>query len=91
MKLVWTPDAVWSLRAIRRYINRENPGAAEKVTKEIEAAAANLEAFPRAGRLGLVDGTRELVIAGLPYLVIYRVADAAVEVLWIAHASQRRE
>lgn len=91
MKLVWTPDAISSLRAVRGYIDRENSVAAEKVANEIEHAVANLEAFPRSGRLGLVPGTRELIIAGLPYLVIYRVTDAAIEILWVAHTSQQRQ
>jgi hypothetical protein len=34
-----------------------------------------------------VAGTRELVVAGLPYVVVYRVAGNAVEVLLVLHTS----
>ncbi len=35
-----------------------------------------------------MEGTRELVVAGLPYLVVYRLSDQVVEVLRVLHHAQ---
>jgi plasmid stabilization system protein ParE len=48
-----------------------------------------LEEHPRLGRAGRVPKTRELVIVGTPYLVIYRVADQSVEIAAVFHGAQR--
>jgi toxin ParE1/3/4 len=50
-----------------------------------------LHAFPRRGRVGREEGTRELVLSLLPYIVVYRVRESAVEILQIWHAAQDRE
>jgi toxin ParE1/3/4 len=41
------------------------------------------------GRPGRVPGTRELVVAGTPYIVAYRVTASRVDVLAIIHAARR--
>jgi hypothetical protein len=46
--------------------------------------------MPNRGRRGAEPGTRELVVAGLPYIVVYRVKDDAVEILLRGTASMRR-
>lgn len=70
------------------YIARSNPSAAEAVVQRIEHAAARLRDFPHSGTGWRRPGIRELVVAGLPYIVIYRVRGDAVELLAIFHASQ---
>ena len=40
------------------------------------------------GGLGQIAGTRELVIPGLPYLVIYRVHADQVEILRVFHTAR---
>jgi plasmid stabilization system protein ParE len=41
------------------------------------------------GGPGKKAGTRELVIASLPYLAVYRVHENVVELLRILHGAQR--
>jgi toxin ParE1/3/4 len=41
------------------------------------------------GRSGRVDATKELVILGTPYLVIYRVKGKRVEILRVLHGSRK--
>jgi plasmid stabilization system protein ParE len=36
-----------------------------------------------------VAGTRELVVIGTPYIVIYRIEATAIVVLRVLHAAQR--
>ncbi len=55
----------------------------------IEAAAGRLSRFPYSGRPGRVNGTRELVIYGTPYIIAYRVEATAVVIARLLHSSQR--
>jgi plasmid stabilization system protein ParE len=48
-----------------------------------------LKRFPEMGRKGRIDGTRELVITGKPYIAAYRVAGNTVLVLRILHGAQQ--
>jgi toxin ParE1/3/4 len=41
------------------------------------------------GPPGRVAGTRELIVAGTPYIVAYRVAASQVDALAVIHASRR--
>jgi toxin ParE1/3/4 len=42
---------------------------------------------PSLGRPGRVAGTRELVISGLPYIVVYAEQDGIVVILRVMHTS----
>jgi toxin ParE1/3/4 len=48
-----------------------------------------LAPHPNLGRLGRVLGTRELVVARTPYIVAYRIEEAAVVVLRVLHGAQQ--
>lgn len=42
------------------------------------------------GRAGLVEGTREFSVVGLPYLIVYRIAsETEVDVLTVVHTRRR--
>jgi toxin ParE1/3/4 len=89
MKIVWTRRATLNLYHVREFIRQDNPAAAEKVGGRIEKAATGLARFPESGRAGKVPGTRELVIAGLAYILIYRVSGDAVTILRLLHGKQK--
>jgi len=40
------------------------------------------------GRAGRIEGTRERVLSGTPYIVLYRSNGSVIEVLRILHGSQ---
>jgi toxin ParE1/3/4 len=88
VKLRWLRSGTRSLRLVHARIALDNPEAARAVVERIESAIAHLSAFPLSGRAGHVEGTRELIIPGLPYIVIYRVGAEFVEILRVFHASQ---
>jgi toxin ParE1/3/4 len=71
-----------------QYIAQNNPNAAEMVVARIERATTRLREFPLSGPGWRIPETRELVIPGLPYIVIYRVTDDAVELVALFHSSQ---
>ncbi len=89
MQLRWSERADNDLAAIVEYIARDDPTAAIDVGDAIERQLKRLKDFPMMGRLGRIRGTRELVIAGLPYIVVYRVLKEEVEIARVLHGAQR--
>ena len=87
-EIVWTRRALRNLDDIADYIARDDAEAAQRIVRRIVERVAGLAFFPRIGREGRIAGTRELVIAGTPYIVLYRITER-VEVLRIRHGAQR--
>jgi toxin ParE1/3/4 len=88
MKVRWLESAVTSLRAIHQFVASRNSDAAKTVVSRIERTVERLETHPLSGRTGTVEGTREVVIPGLPYLVVYRIRDNEVQILRVWHTRQ---
>lgn len=88
MKLLWTRLAVHDLSAAYEYIAEDNPAAAEHAAERIEAAAAAIANHPQIGKPGRVSGTRELVVAGTPFIVVSRIKSAGAEILSVMHGAR---
>ncbi len=86
--LVWAEAARSDLLNIERYIADDNPKAALRVAIGIVKKAEVLTDHPRIGRIGELSDTREWVVSGLPYTLVYRVKKDLVEVLRVVHQSQ---
>jgi toxin ParE1/3/4 len=69
-------------------IQRDNEAAAAKVANILYQGCDDLRNFPRRGRSGRIEGTRELVFPGLPYILVYQIKDQIVEVIRIYHGAQ---
>ena len=92
MPLRWTEPAAQDLDKIEAYISRENsPIVAINIVLEvIETVEKILPDHPRAGRIGRVTGTRELVIDRTPFVVVYRECGTdQVQVLRVLHDAQQ--
>ena len=89
MQVRWSPEASNDFVRIVEYLREQNPEAALRVARKIYTAIANLKTHPNRGRPGRVNGTRELVLAPLPYITVYRVLQEAVEVARVLHGAQR--
>ena len=81
------------LRAIVRYIGKDNPTRARSFGKELRDKTRPLAQHPelgRTGRPGLPDWLRELVVHP-NYIVFYRVQAAAriVQILRVKHTAQQ--
>jgi len=87
VKLRWLQFGSVSLRRHVEFIAHENPAAAAGVRRRIRSAVLRLLDFPESGRMGQVPGTRELVVANLPYIVVYRVTGDVVEILRVFHTA----
>jgi len=89
VKLRSTDGAVENLRSAHEYLEGENPQAACDVVDRIMSAVERLEQFPHMGRSGRVDGSRELVVTGTPFVVAYRVKSESVQILAVLHAARK--
>jgi toxin ParE1/3/4 len=89
MDLRWSADAAADLERIADYLFEQTPGHAERLVRALYEAPATLLTFPHRGRPGKKEGTRELVLASLPYVVVYTVRDDAVFVVRILHGAQQ--
>lgn len=88
MEVRWTAPAANDLERIAERIAGDDPRAASRVARILYERCMGLDLFPHRGRKGRIDGTRELVTAPLPYIVVYRVTELAVEILRIYHSAQ---
>ena len=73
MIIRWTEKAFFSLEQISHHIADDNREAATRTIQSIYERIEELVTFPNRGRMGRREGTRELVLAPLPYIVVYRV------------------
>lgn len=90
MNVNFTPQARDDLAAIRDWIAEDDERAADRVVARIVQTAMMFGQFPLLGRAGLVEGTREFSVVGLPYLIVYQIAsDTEVDVLTIIHTRRK--
>jgi len=88
MRVIYHRGALRDLNSIFAYISK-NDAAAERVVRRIRAVAGLLTDSPHLGRPG-PRGARFLSVAGLPYVIIYRVGDEAVRIMAIFHTARDR-
>lgn len=88
MKIKWLRKALRNVEHAYEHISRENPEAARQTVRKIQSAVSQLADYPLMGRLGRVEGTRELVISPTPYIIAYRVRGDTIEILRVLHTSR---
>ncbi len=89
MTLVWSPEALQDLRDIRAYISQDDPNAAKAVVGRIATLVREqLPANPESGRPGRVEGTRELVVSGTPFVIPYQVRNGDIVIYRVYHSSR---
>jgi toxin ParE1/3/4 len=89
LKLVWQPTARAQRAAIFDYIASESARAACMVDDRLDEQTAQLPVYPTSGRPGRVPGTRELVVTGRPYILVYRIEPGVVRIIRLLHGAQR--
>ena len=85
----WLRRALLDLEGAYSYVATDNPAAAQRLVDQIEEGVRQLSRHPRMGRAGRVPGTRELVIAGTPFLVVYRLEADRTVILTVLHGARR--
>ena len=89
MQLRWTEEAASDLERIADYLLLHAPDRASELIRVVYDAPSTLLTFPNRGRTGKQEGTRELVLTPLPYIVVYTVRGDAIIVVRILHGAQQ--
>ena len=87
--LLWSADAEADLDEITDYIARDNVLAAVQMREEIEHRLEILTSHPEGWRRGRLPGSREMVLAGTPFIGIYQVGDGQATILRVLHGARR--
>jgi toxin ParE1/3/4 len=90
MRIIWSPTAISHLVNIRRFIERDKPEGARRLAQRIIFSVERLAKHPHLGRPGREPGTRELIVAGTPYIIPYRVHRGHLAILAVLHAAPER-
>jgi toxin ParE1/3/4 len=89
MRVRWTTDAADDLERICDHTAKDRPDSARRVAQSVIERIGTLETFPNLGRVGRVQGTREIAFPPLPFVAVYEVREGQIVVLRILHGAQR--
>lgn len=89
MRIRWTRPALADLEAIGDFIARDNAATPKRIVVGLAAPVDALRDHPNLGQPGRLTGTRELIVAGTPYVVPYRALADDVEILAVFHSVRR--
>ena len=89
MRLEWTQLAFRDISEAGSYIALDEPSAAKRMGERVHEAIEYLALQPNIGRPGRVQGTRELVISGTPFIGVYWVRGDVVQILRLLHHARQ--
>lgn len=84
----WLSRAIANLEAHTEHIAQDNPRTAYELADLAYAATEMLSRFPLLGRIGRVQGTRELVIPDTPFIIVYVVKPKSIQIIRMLHGKQ---
>jgi len=90
MRIRWTPPAAADMQSISDYLRQRQPEYRLSTLLKLYEKIRALKGAPQIGRLGTVEGTRELLFPPMPYVAVYRASGQTIEVLRIYHTAQNR-
>ncbi|MEC4685206.1 MAG: type II toxin-antitoxin system RelE/ParE family toxin [Nitrospirota bacterium] len=73
------------LKEAGNFIASDNPEAALRMSERVQEAVEYLLDHPNMGRPGRVAGTRELIVSGTPFILVYRVKTPSIQILRVLH------
>lgn len=89
MKLIWTRRADTELLRLVSFVYPRNRSASLKLYGLARSKVLQLLQFPRSGRIGRLEGTREFVIHDTPYIAVCLVEGDVVWIMHVLHAAQQ--
>jgi len=88
MRVIWSAASVRHLQEVVEYIQGESVRGATTVRRRILETVKRVGQAPQSGRTGRIDGTREAVVPGTAYIVVYQISVQRVEILGIWHGAR---
>jgi toxin ParE1/3/4 len=85
MRIVWAESARQEWLESYSYYHARNPEAARRLRRAVMGGVGRLRDFPKMGKPGRVEGTRELVIASTPFVIVYDATPDRVEIVHCYH------
>ncbi|MBI4849527.1 MAG: type II toxin-antitoxin system RelE/ParE family toxin [Nitrospirae bacterium] len=89
MHLEWTVPALNDLKDAGDFIFQDSPQSAKRMAERVQEAVEYLIEYPNMGRHGRVSGTRELIVSGTPFIVVYRTVEAGIQILRVLHHARK--
>lgn len=86
----WAPSAHADLlEALKYFIEQEDRETGQQLVTRLFRVTDRLATFPLSGKAGRIPGTRELMVPGLPYVLLYHMPQKnAVEIIRVVHTSR---
>lgn len=89
MRVAWTQAALRQLEAIQDHVAQDSPLAAYRLALELtERTNRNLAEHPLMGRRGRARDTRELILADMSCIIVYRAMRDQLEILAVIHTAR---
>ena len=89
MRVSWRRRALSDAVGAYAYLEVDSATAAAALRTALRDTADSLSTFPSRGRLGRMPGTRELLVGGTLYILIFEVRPQGVRILRVLHSSRR--
>lgn len=89
MRVRWTTLAQRDVDSITTYLLERSLTGASRVLRAIYRRADRLGVEPYLGRTGLAPGTRERVVVGTRYIIVYIVEPDEVVIFRVLHGAQQ--
>ncbi|HVT23116.1 MAG TPA: type II toxin-antitoxin system RelE/ParE family toxin [Rhizomicrobium sp.] len=87
--VIWAPKSILDLREAWDFIAADSETAADRIISTLQRAGESLDQFPKLGRAGRVSHTRELVVSGTAYFLVYYIRRDHVEIARVIHGARQ--
>jgi len=88
LKLRWTRRALADFEQAHDHIAQDNPEAARQIAQRLLDATETLLEYPRIGRVGEDEDSREWRVDKTPYLLVYAIKGEVIELWRVWHLSR---
>lgn len=87
----WAQRASFDLAYHINYLKQRSLQGADNVGRSILATVETLREFPRIGTIGCEPDTREMLVTGYPYVIVYRITGQMLFIARVIHTAQNRD
>jgi len=85
LSIKWTPPARQDILEAAKHALEEDPAKAAKLAATIFKAVEQLALFPGSAPPGRIEGTRQLNLPKLPFVIVYKIGFTELHILRILH------